>query len=621
MAFLGDTVDRPGALKKLWEERSSSAEFKMRDSAYKIQERTYLSRTPDGQRANVTWRPIMLDGEWTSDGEHKEALNLAKQIGLHHQSSFARAPRVWNTAPSVELDALAQRNTGLIGQVLRASRVKLVQGGQAHYLAVRGDACYGIGYDQRAKERPIWVKGVDPNRCYPAVDEEQPGRLWDNLITFEVRKSWAEKQYGLDLGQSKATVRVFEYWDDEWRLIQVEEQRAVKHTLHHSLGFLPWCWCYNQIPNRMAQADISETPKIQEYLNDLLVLALDATRRNIDIAYYATGHQGVVEPRPGKVIGFPNPNVRIDQFPTSVPPAMLMQVMSNLQSFAESMAGISPISMEGMAEGSIVTGSAVRHQVEAIEARMETKRSSLEAVYGWVGESILRTYRAKFPDLEMQLRINDQDVKHSGSQVGEWYQCEAAYGSFDGLPAAERGNWAMQGEGRVHGRRTAIQLAYPDRDVGELEREIDDYQVHQAVLSAKAQQAAQAVMQSGGAGQGGGSLGVAAPGGGPGVQPGGAPPAPSPPQVPGRPPQPGMAMLGQTTTISDLKLLLQLVQGQVSGDVYAVGEIAITGMTMMPDVAVTRESDQALVAGAMQARRARVRAGVQDDEPKVLISG
>jgi hypothetical protein len=612
MAFLAPDVD----LAELWKERSNLPDFKERDQRYKVHENVYRGRSPDGKQANITWRPIMLDGDYTA-GENREALNLAKQIGLHHQASFARPPRVWNSPP--DDPGLGHRNTAVIDQVERVSKIRLLQARQSYYLAVLGDAVYGVGYDTDTKAQDrIWVRGMDPSRCYPGMDDEQIGVCRDLLITYEVRRGWAEREYGIKLPEGKSHVRFFEYWDDEYRLVQIENRKLGEPwKLHHKLGFTPWHWCFNQGAGQMAQADVAETPKLQELLNDLLVLTLDATRRNIDKSYIGIGVKGELSPRPGKIIGIANPQARVEALETAVPPAMLIQVMGVLQNHAQSMAGISPISSEGMASGSIVTGSAIRHQVEAIEARMETKRAVLEAVYAWLGSSVLRVFAAKFKSTELRLAVGGQVIGHKGGDVGNWYDCEAAYGGFDGMPASERGQWALQGLGRLHGQRTAIRLAYPDADPQAMGQEIDDYQLQQAILAAKGQHAAQAVLASGQ------EQGPAP--GGPGAGPSGAPsdgagPAPPSPQVPQRPPIPGMSNLGKPATLGDLRLSLRLVASQLRGDVYAVGEIAITGMSIAPQAAVTREQDRATVTAALGPHRVTVKIGLEEDEPKVRLN-
>ncbi len=615
MAFLAQTLDRSGGLQELWEERSNSQDFKNRDAVYKLHEAAYQSRSADGERQNITWRPIMLDGQ-VGGGEGREPLNLTKQIGLHHTSAASKVPRTWNEPGSLASQETAAKNTQLLQMTFGLSSMRLLQVRQAYNVSVLGDAVYGVVFDTRKDaRRNVWVRVAHPSHCYPGLDDQDLGRLVDNLITYEVRRGWAEKRFGVELPGTKSTVRVFEYWDDQFRLIQIDKQVIGNWRLEHNHGFVPWYWCFNQVPGMFAQADVSETPKLQGTMNDLFLLAMDAMRRNVDKSYYATGHRGTVNPQPGKVVGFPNPNVKVDEFPTAVPPAMITQLMTYIQGNAQSMAGISPISMEGLVEGSNVTGSAIRHQVEAIEARAEAKRANLESAFAWLGESILKVYAQWLADHEFLLRVGGQEIKHTGAQVGDWTRCLASYGSFEGLPTMDRANWAMTGLGRVHGRRTAIQLAYPERDTDQMESEVDDYQLHQAQLSARAQAAAQEVMQSG---QGEpGAAGAAPQAGG---QPG---PALSAPQLQQRHPVPGAALTaGASSTLSDLRLMLQLAKGRLKGDVYAVGEMAITGMAVAPQIAVTEEQDKPIVQAVLQPRlrNAQVRVGVQDDESKVLLN-
>jgi hypothetical protein len=616
MSYLATNLD----LRELWRQRSEDPTFKLRDQAYRTYENAYLSRTADGEEQNITWRPIMMDGQQQADTRGRDPINLTKSIGLHHTAASARPPHVWNEPGTMESETVAEGNTARIQHTLALSGIKLLQTKQANNLAVRGDAVYGIVWDQTDKRRPVRVRIAKPDHCYPAIDDvEDLGLLRDILITYTVRRGWAEQAYGITIPSSESSVHVFEYWDDERRLVQIEKQKIPSRTLDHRLGFVPWYWCFNQVPGMYAQADVAETPKMQGIQNELLILAQDAVRKTVDKAFYAIGYKGTITPTPGKAVGFPNPNTKIGEFPTAAPPELIMQMMGFIQDHAQSMAGISPISSEGMAQGSIVTGAAVRHQVEAIEARTEAKRTNLEAAYAWIGETILRVIAAKLRDQELTLRIGRHELTHSGSVIGDWTRCLASYGSFEGLDVMQRGNWAMQGLGRVHGRRTAIALAYPERDVEAMEHEIDEYQVSQARLSAQAQTEAQQVLQSGqsSAGPGAGSPGGTS-GGSPGVQTA-APLRPL--QMQQAPPAPGAGMFGgRMSTLSDLKLLVKLTAGQLRGDVYATGEIAVTGMAVAPDAAVTREEDLALVRGALSSRNVTVRTGVSEDEPKVQLN-
>jgi hypothetical protein len=220
------------------------------------------------------------------------------------------------------------------------------------------------------------------------------------------------------------------------------------------MGFVPWRWIYNSQNTHMAQSDIAEIPKIQQLISDSMLLMMDAARKLIDKAYWGKGITGEVIPKAGEVVTFPNPQAEIHEFPAAEPPQMMQSIMSALQGYAQAMGGVSPISMEGMASGSIVTGSAIRHQVEAIEARTETKRVSVEGGFAILGEYILRVLEKAFPNEEMTVKIGrGGEVSMKGSDVKQWYTCDATYGSFFGLGPSERGRWSLEGLGKVHGRK------------------------------------------------------------------------------------------------------------------------------------------------------------------------
>jgi hypothetical protein len=616
------TVD----LNDLWKNRVGQHEFKMRNQAYRAYEDAFLGRDSERKEQYVTWRPQMIDGINTGDAAAQKALvNLSRQFVNHHQASFARIPKVENVPYSPDAIDDAIRKTGIIQGVFHRSRIKAIQPLQAWRLSCRGDAVYGCewgksGYGPDQGNPFITVRHYDPADCYPDMILDDPGAMHDLLVVQEVRRDWAEKTFNVKVGGAEKSIKMFIYWTPDWRYVQVHDQlvQDPRYTFEHNLGFVPWRWIYNAQNTHMAQSDIIEIPKLQQLISDSMLLMMDGARKLIDKSYWGKGITGEVVPRPGEVVTFPNPQAEIHEFPVAEPPQMMAGIMQTLQSYAQAMAGVSPISLEGMASGSIVTGSAIRHQVEAIEARTETKRVSVEGGFAILGEYILRVLEKAFPDQEMTVRTERTgEISMKGSEVKQWYTCQASYGDFFGMGPTERSRMMLEMLGKTVGRKKAISVIFPEEDVPTMEKEIDDYQLAQASITGRSQAVAQAAAtggsESGAPGPGG--LGVTS----------GMSGAPAPPIQQNPPPTPpgqaaasaaagrGMVELGQLTS------LLDVVRGRLHGAVWAVGEIAIVGRSLQPRVMVEKEEDEGVVNSAFQGK-ARVTVGTPGkDEPRVTL--
>jgi hypothetical protein len=510
----------------------------------------------------------------------------------------------------------ASQGSAFVNGVFRASNIKGKQPKQAFWLSCRGDCIYGVEWSEGDKPS-IQIKTYDPQFCYPDLDPEDPGGMFDLLITYEVPNSWVKHTFGLDLqNASSKTARLFIYWDRETRIVQVDKFKLPEYNTRHDLGFVPWRWASGNPNGHLAQADIVETPKLQQLMCDTLLLALNAARKRVDKAYWGSGITGDVMPKAGHVNVFPNPQAKIEEYPSADPPEMLMGMMQMIQQLATQMAGVSPISMEGVVAGSNITGASVRHQVEAIEARQAVKQVSLESAFAMTGEYALRILEKKFPEDELVIATTTGQVKMRGVDVQEWYLCDASYGGWESMSLLERARWAMEGLGRIHDDRKAVEIVYQDMDPEVMVQRVRDYQLRQAAITGESQAAAQQAAQGGSAQQGQGAGGPA---------PGGASPGPAPtPPLMQRPQPPGLNAVvnaagpDQRIHVNELESLLNLVRAQLRGNVYAVGQLALQGAAADPVVAVENEHDQPLVEAALSSKNVPVIVGVPEG-PKISL--
>jgi hypothetical protein len=513
----------PLDLKALWEERVGDDLFKERDRAYRVYQNYYDSRESDGSQS-LTYRPYLIDDQNVATDDHKNLVNHARRVVNHFASMFARPPALWavpfdGEPTSIEL---AGKMTSAIEQIMFESRTRSTQARQSKWLSVRGDAVWGADWEENGDEKArLMVRTFDPSWCYPSFSDQDLGGVEDMLITYKVAGRWAKDKFGVEVGRPGDQVRIFVYWDGRIRQTQIEDVHIKAQDMTHDLGFVPFRWCFAQGDGEMAQSDVREIPKLQDFFNENLLLAMDSIRRDVDPAYYGTGLKKSITPVAGEVADIPE-GATINAFPTGGDPSMILGVMSALSGFIESGAGVSPISMTGQAQGSIVTGAAVRHQVEAAEQRAENRKEAIADAYAQTASMLLRILEKKFPEKSIVIKTKENARSAvSGKDVMGWSMCAAEYGGFLGLPVDQRVRIALEGLGRLWDAEMGIRIAdLPGVTPQDMTRRLHNYQIDQAKTTAAAQQAAQ-----------------------PQGQPGGGQPGPPGPQRPTKPPQPNAAQL------------------------------------------------------------------------------
>lgn len=533
----------------------------------------------------LTYRPYLIDNVNTSSADdHRYAVNLSRGVVSYFASTFARMPRLWKTPLGDDIKT-ADSLTAWLHAVFKHSRMGTLQPRQAHWLSLRGDAVYGVDWDE--KENKVLVRTFDPGWCYPQFSALDLGAVEDMLIATKVPGRWAKETYGYITG--KDSVMLYIYWTDQDRMVQIEEAVIDSQTRHHKLGFCPFRWVFGSADGTMAQADVRDLASLQDLYNENLLLAMDSVRKGVDPAYWGSGIKGNLQPTPGEVLGVPNENAKIQRFETGGDPQITMAVMSMLSETIHQISGMSPISAQGRAGGSIVTGTAVRNQVEAMETRMETRRATLEDVFEQVSEQCFRVLEKIFPTKEMTFPdAEGQSQSIKGSDVKKFYDCAARYGDLLGLGPRERMQVAMTGLGRIYDDRMAIRLAdLPDVTPDQMVNRMNDYQDRQAIVVGRGQGlgqvAAQAVTQK-------------PPAAASGEPPG--PPSGSQPQPPSPPPTPGIA--GMQVTLQDVERALALIKAQLKGPVWATGDLAVVGMSAQPMLVVGLERDLPLVNSVIQ---------------------
>jgi len=590
-------------LNRIYEQRRGLVVFKERDVAVKVFENYYQSRDPQKPGVpQITYRPYLIDNvNTTTPDDHRYAINLSRRVVSYFSSMFAHPPPTWKSALGDDRKT-ADRHTAWLENVFKRSRLLTLQPRQSHWLSVRGDCVYHVDWD----EDHVLVRTYDPSWCYPTFSNFDMGKVEDMLIVFQVPVVWANKHYGTN--QQGESCHVYIYWDDRFSQTQVGSEHVAHLDRQHELGFCPFRWIFGSPDGTLAQADIRDIPSLQDLYNENLLLALDAIRKQVDPAYWGAGIKGNLQPEPGTVLGLSNELAKIEVFPSGGDPEMIMGVMRMLNENIEATSGISPISSHGQAAGSIVTGSAVRHQVEAIESRAEARKAAFEDCYAQIGAMCFEVLEKIFPHQEHTFPTKAGEDAITGAEVKGWYECAAQYGEYFQLPAAQRIQVALQGLGRLYDDHMAIKLAkLPDITPGEMVKAIDDYQQRQAITTGRSQAlgqlAAQQVQQEQPKPE---QLGAQ-----PGMPPQASPQRPSPPPVPGT--------AGMNVTLEDVTRALKLIEAQLKGPVWATGDLAVVGMSSNPAVVVGLQRDLPIVSAVMQSLHGIAVADVPKEAPRLEL--
>jgi hypothetical protein len=532
-------------LKELYEERSASPEFRKRDKTYDDLQKVFDSEESGGQ-ADSSYRPNLVDpgsgGDAASDAE-QIVVNQVRRVVNHFAATFAYPPRVMvlplvfekDQQKFVTADSLTEYNN----HVLNKSNIATLHPRVAHWLTLRGDAVYGVDWGLLGSwgsmgnlKRGVRIFTFDPRFCYPLISHFDMGACDDMLVALQITREQAKEMYGVTDEQmgTHHEPRVFYHWTANSFRAAIEDHVIAEDD--HNLGFCPFRWIFGDASGKFAQSDVREVPKLQRTFNEGLLLAIDAIRKQVDGSWwYSADETKEIEPTPGHVDPL-GPGASVGRWEIAADPQIILGVMRYLEDSIQATTGVSPISMSGAApQTSHVTGAAVRHQVEAAEARSETRKALLQAAYGRLAEYVLLVTREKFAGETMLFRSGQKLGSFSADQIAMYVEAEAEYGGFLGLPPEQRVQLAMMGLGHLWDDEYAIGgiLDLPGVTPAVMRERIAAYQLAQASAQAKAQQAMQQG-QEGDQGAGGAPGGAQAPGGPPPTM--ARPQRPTPPNGP-----------------------------------------------------------------------------------------
>jgi hypothetical protein len=521
----------------------------------------------------------------------------------------------------------------------------------AFNLSMLGDACYMLepvnpnhrpGRPSPHSWRVVWTV-VNPRSAYPSFYRGYKRFMVYDLVTIQ---EWSV--YDLNVTFKDFGVRVSEDSDPEDRavitylspyqrttVIGTREPKRGPH-IEWDLGFCPASWAYNKVPGKMGMADIQHSLNQEDFLDFLLSVMADGI---VHMTYPIVGikdannvgteqfQQGPGAP-PVQLQSTGDIIVRSTQGDIKAAMEMVQQTLEDITSGT----GSSEVRQTGQMHSSITTGRAV-HAVQGPQStRIDLWQQMMGAVIQNLNSMTLEMqerapHLADFDeDLFGNFRGRSFQIRMSAAKdIDGWYRNTVRWESLVGMNLQQKLSVAFEGlQAKLWDRATAREMVGVDDPL-----EMDEHIERDMLSDARIQSDVEKIMgqqQGQGGGTPPGAPSSAPSGESASAQSGGPAPPPQPIMRPpnmlqqkmqqGGMPPPPPAPAG--SSVDQFRLVLVSIAGELKGEVFAVGDLAITGSSPMPQFAITDSRDYTKVLRTVRLVNPRAKAA-QKDESKLGV--
>jgi hypothetical protein len=592
-----------------------------------------------GEASNYYWGTQPKGGDGTTWATNSLGLALVRHTGSamdlprtissnriapivnDHYALLGRLPAVRTDIPSGGVEK-AEHQDKYLYSTYELSSMEYQQAQVGFFLSNYGDACYALEVDWD-RDRRVVISSVDPQYCYPSwYRGYRKFELYDMIIAYYESDDVLERDFDYKPKSStRESCLVVTYISPFQRTVVIGEDLYQPYdTVEWNLGFCPAVWMQSYITDgSLANSDVRELQQLQDLYDFNLNMQVDGA---VGWVFGLTGikdpleRDAPLETGPGATIALGDKGDIINR-PGGGDPSFLRSFQSELVDQMNTSAGTSSVRQQGMPDKSNISGHALR----AAQGPESTRLDMRQVIMGRSFQ-ILNSYLFKMQ--EVAPLLGDKEFEIDGRYKGRsfttkflpkrdidgWYRTSVTWDALLGMSKAQRIAAA--------GQAKALRLM-PDRKLREWIGEDDPEQakeeiyrdmVEEAVAQARAQMEAQKVMQGGDEGA------HPPPPGGPAEQ------APSSsgqgPQIPtsrpvrppylgqgGANPTPGASPTGAPpgvnpmgVTIAQIKAALQQVS--LKGSVFVLGELAVTGRTLAPKLAISDYRDHGKVVTAMR---------------------
>lgn len=546
--------------------------------------------------------------------------------------------------------AKAEKQDKFLQSTYELCQMELQQAQAGFYLSSVNDAVYLLEIDWKSDRRVV-MSSMDPQFCFPT--------WWRGHRKFEVYDMIVAYYEDVDV-----LARDFDYYpesdDEDYHLLVtyispyqrtqvVGKDLVVVSHVEWDLKFCPAVWMQSKITQEGAYgyADIGQVLELQDIYNFGLNVTVDGLVRFV---YPMVGIRNPIENPDGGVLPVgpdayialgDNGGIQVAQMGGDV--GVLSNFQNSISQDITQGVGSSLVRQQGMPDRSNISGHAIRAAQGPEATRIDLIQVVLGAAFvrlnAYAMQMQERAPMVGKHEFEINGRLRGKtfvDKFMAERDVDGWYRNSATWDSMMGMSKAQRMQVAGQAK-TLHlvPERTLLDWMQVD-DPEAARQEIDRDIIHEAEVQARAQIAAQKVLAESAGGNPGAQTaqGQAEQGQGPGGAPpssnGGSSPAqPSSPRVvrpsymqPGQAPQaapqmpPGVNPTG--VTLKQVSSALQDVQG-LKGQVFAVGDLAESGMSVSPRILISDYRDHGKVVTALRpiAANVKVEFKKESDMPEV----
>lgn len=624
-------------------------EFRARDALYDVLGLYYYGRDLSDQTVNVLamnsqGRPLLRDLERYKEASRIYSSQRLAPIVDDYQALVGRMPstRVEPPDSSTAGEAKAELLTKYLISTQELSDMDRQQAEAGFHMPAYGDACYLLEVDSTLR-RVVWSV-VDPRSAFPSFYRGYKRYQVADLIVRTIDDPDSIKRtYGFmprTADKNDCTVTI--YTSQYQRTVVVGVDRAVVGPhVEWNLPFCPAQWVFNKVNGAFGQSDIAQSLGQQDFMDFAYNILIDGLVRNVYGTIISirnpqqTGQEPIVlGPNPPPIYVEENGGVTATQVGGDIAPAMQMiqQTIGDINAST----GTSQVRQEGQMHGSIQTGRAIHAAQGPQSTRIDLKQENLGASIRRLNAMTLEM-QEKAPhlgtrEIEIWGRYKGRSFteKLSGKDIDGWYRNTVMWDALIGLNLQQREQIATQGviSGLWDDFR-ARELVGVEDPIGMRDR-VKAMKLYQAEVEAEVQRTMQGAMggQPPAGGQGAPGGGAPSSLGGPGGQ---AQPPSGPPQIM-RPP--GLAQLGangqppglptgvpQGISRKAVESTLAAVADKLKGTVWAVGELALTGQSLRPQLIVSDWKDQPLVMQSLKPLipTVKVNAGQEKDLPEGAV--
>jgi hypothetical protein len=585
-----------------------------RDTAETSQGGQVVSMDPAGR---AILRPVENLGDW-SGMSRRYVANLLRPIVEDETALKGQLPSVQATPPGPEPAAKdrAEKLSHWYHSTYDLSKMSHHHADIAHHLAAYGDGCYlaSVIADQDTRYYGrVAAESIDPHFAFPRFyGGWRRFELYDLILAFEMDPAdiWATYQIKVRSNTPENTT-VWVYLSRFQKTTVVGKGIPTGQHVEWNLYGVPAVWVFNKAGGRHCQSDIAEALGLQDMYDFSLNLMADGAIESTFGMTVGTNRrsfgEGPVNVGPGELI-WKDAQGKLEKIPPT-PPSKAAHDLADLSRHdLFTAAGTTPVRQEGEVSGSIQTGKAIQHsqgpQATRLDLKLSLLKNSMEDFNRCLAE--LQEKAPLFGDRSFEIwgRHKGKDFRQDftpTSDIDGWYENVVSFDRLMGVSYQGKVVQAMQGvAGKLHDRRYGMELIGIE-DPEEMQKRVRQEELEDAQMQAEAQKMMASAQGPTGEPQPRPDVpNVTFPGAhqqpGRGPQPSFRPPQLAQASQPSTPPPPAGP---QGVTLKDVRDKLLPFLQQLKGQVFAIGDLALEGLSQAPQLRITQWEDYRYVHQAV----------------------